>query len=157
MGSAALIGAGHGLRALGSFTGGASARQAARFNARVAENSAELSRRLAEDARRRGQVEEQRRRLESAQQRGRLAAALSARGIDSASGSPLQVLGDRAALGELDALEVRAEAEREAFQHLLRRSAYLNESSLSRSRGDQALAQGIFRGGGSLLTGAARF
>ncbi len=157
MGGAALIGAGLGLQALSSLTAGISARQNARFNARIAENNAELSRRLAEDARQRGRIEEQRSRLESARLKGRQAAALAANGVALDSGSPLQVLSDSAALGELDALQIRANAEREAFQHLLRRSDFLNESTLSRARGNQALMQGIFRSGGSLLTAAGRF
>lgn len=156
MGGAALIGAGASLQAFSSLQAGASARQAARFNARVAENNAELSRRLAEDTRRRGRIDEQRSRLETARLKGRQAAALAAQGVDTSSGSPLRVLSDTAALGELDALQIRANAEREAFEHMLRQSDFLNQSSLSRSRGDQALTQGVFRAGGSLLTGASR-
>ncbi len=153
---AALTGSGIGLQAFSSLQAGVGAQQAARFNARVAENNAELSRRLAEDARHRGRIEEQRARLEAARLKGRQAAALAANGVDTRSGSPLQVLGDSAALGELDALQIRANAEREAFEHRLRRSDSLNQASLSRSSGDRALAQGIFRAGGSLLTGAGR-
>ncbi len=152
----ALLGAGVGLQFLSNITAGTSARQAARFNARVSENNAELSRRLAGDARRRGRIEEQRTRLEAARVKGRQAAALAAQGVDTSSGSPLQVLGDTASQGALDALQIRANAEREAFQHMLRRSDFTNEASLSRSQGDRALTQGIFRAGGSLLTGASR-
>lgn len=152
-----LVAAGLGLQAFGSVQAGTSARQSARFNASVAENNAELSRRLAEDARRRGRIEEQRNRLQAARLKGRQAAALGAQGLDTSSGSPLDVLGDTAALGELDALQIRANAEREAFQHSLRQSDFLNQASLSRARGDQAFTQGLFRAGGSLLTGAGRF
>ncbi len=156
MGSPGFIGAAFGLSALGNALGATSANQAARFNAQVAENNAELARRQADDARHRGRIEEQRLRLENARFRGRQAAALAAGGLDVSSGSPLQVLGDSAAFGELDALQVRANAEREAFGQRLRRSDFLNEAELSRARGRSALTRGVFRTGGSLLTGAAR-
>ncbi len=156
MGSAAFIGSALGLSALGNLTGAASARQAARFNAQVAENNAELARRQAEDTRQRGRIEEQRLRVQNARFRGRQAAALAAGGVDLSSGSPLQVLGDSAALGELDALQLRAEVERDAFRQRLRRSDFLNEAELSRARGRSALSQGVFRAGGSLLTAGGR-
>jgi len=156
MGSAALVGAAFGLQALSQITGAASASQAARYNARVAENSAELSRRLAENERQRGRVDEQGLRLEQARARSLRAAAMAAGGVDIAGGSPLQVLADDRALGELDALRLRADAERDAFRHLVRANEDESEAALSRGRSGTALAQGLFRSGGSLLTGAAR-
>lgn len=157
MGSAAIAGAAFGLQALGQITAAVTAQRAARFDAQVAENNAELARRLAGDARERGRIEEQRQRLETSRLQGLQAAALAAGGVEVASGSPLQVLADSAGLGELDALQVRANAEREAYRYLLRGDDYDTQAQLSRARGRSALLQGAFRSGGSLLTGASGF
>ncbi|GAB5471755.1 MAG: phage protein [Rhodospirillales bacterium] len=156
MGSPAIIGAAFGLQALSRLAGGQSAQRAAGFNASVAENDAAHHDRLAEDARARGRVEEQRQRQQSGQLKARQAAALAANGLDLSSGSPLRVLGDSAALGEVDALQIRANAEREAFSRQVRATDFRNEAILSRQRGRSARTQGFLGAGGSLLTGVSR-
>ena len=86
------------------------------YQRQVAENNARTSELLAEDARERGQQAEEDQRRETARLLGRQRAVLGATGITIDSGSALATLGDTAALGELDALQIRDNAAREAWQ-----------------------------------------
>ncbi|MEO1192848.1 MAG: hypothetical protein AAFY02_13890 [Pseudomonadota bacterium] len=157
MGATAILGAAVGLQAIGQVTQGMQAQQAAQFNARVAENNARLQDNLALDAARRGQIEEQRSLLDAGRLRSRQAAALAANGVDISSGSPLQTLADTAALGRLDGLQVRANAEREVFSRQLAANDARVQASLNRAQGRSALTQSAFNAGGSLLTAGSLF
>ncbi|MGP1257211.1 MAG: virion core protein, T7 gp14 family [Kiloniellales bacterium] len=86
------------------------------YQRQVAENNARTSEALAEDARQRGRAEERAQRLRTQQALGQQQAALAATGFQADSGSALGILGDTAALGELDALQIRDNAAREAWQ-----------------------------------------
>lgn len=109
---------------IGAYRGAQAEKQNAKYQAGVARNNAIYQRQaeernllLAEDARKRGQMEEYRQRLKTrdvaAQQRSSLAAA----GVDLSIGSPLDLIGDTFELGEMDALTVRNNAAREANQY----------------------------------------
>jgi hypothetical protein len=79
-----------------------------------ARNAAAVSEYNAQDAERRGAVEEERQRRKTSLLQGSLQARLAAQGSDLL-GSPLDILGDAAALGEQDALATRYQAAREAW------------------------------------------
>ena len=49
--------------------------------------------------------------------KGRQVAAFAASGVDPTTGTALETLGDTAAMGEIDALQIRDNAEREAWRH----------------------------------------
>ena len=55
---------------------------------------------------------------------------MAANGVDLSSGSPLDILGDTAMYGELDALTIRSNAEREAYGYRVqsRRRRHLVQS-----------------------------
>jgi len=108
-----LIGAG------GSLFGGllsaeATGREAA-MNAAELERSARQAEAARLDALRRGQLAEARRRLEVGQVRGAQTVAYSAGNIDASTGTAAQVGMATDAIGELDAMTLRANAWREAF------------------------------------------
>ena len=86
------------------------------YQRQVSENNAQTSEALAEDARQRGRAEERAQRLQTQQLLGRQRAVLGATGLQADSGSALGILGDTAALGELDALQIRDNATREAWR-----------------------------------------
>lgn len=94
----------------------AAQRASLNYQRQVAENNARTSEALAEDARQRGRAEERSQRLRTQQLLGRQQAVLAATGFQADSGSALGILGDTAALGELDALQIRDNAAREAWQ-----------------------------------------
>ena len=84
------------------------------FQAAQARNAAVVSEYNAQDAERRGAVEEERQRRKTSLLLGTLQARFAAQGSDL-SGSPLDLLGDTAAIGEQDALATRYQAAREAW------------------------------------------
>ena len=94
---------------------GRAAQAAATYNARVAEMNAKIAEKAAQDELERGAREEQRKRQEvaaiSAQQRANMAAA----GLDITYGTPLEMLVDTAYAGEMDALTIRTNANRAAY------------------------------------------
>jgi hypothetical protein len=78
---------------------------------------------MADDARKRGEIAEARQREKTRQILGTQTAKLAAQGTDL-SGSALDILGDTAASGELDALTVRSNAAREAWGHRVKATDY---------------------------------
>jgi hypothetical protein len=84
------------------------------YQAAQARNAAAASEYNAQDAERRGAVEEERQRAKTSLLLGSQQARFAAQGSDL-EGSPLDILGDTAALGEQDALATRYQAAREAW------------------------------------------
>jgi hypothetical protein len=78
-------------------------------------NNAIIAQRNAEDARNRGIVAEQNKQLETKQMIAKQVNVLSERSIDVGSGSALDIIGDTAMFGKLDALTTRGNFEREAI------------------------------------------
>ncbi|WP_421707111.1 virion core protein, T7 gp14 family [Algihabitans sp.] len=94
----------------------AAQRASLNYQRQVSENNARTSEALAEDARQRGRAQERAQRMQTRQLLGRQRAVLGATGLQADSGSALDILGDTAALGELDALQIRDNATREAWR-----------------------------------------
>lgn len=84
------------------------------YQAAQARNAAMVSEYNAQDAERRGAVEEERQRTKTSLLLGSQQARFAAQGSDL-EGSPFDVLGDTAALGEQDALATRYQTAREAW------------------------------------------
>ena len=116
--------------AIGQARQASAQRQQAQYQARVAENNAITANRLAQDATQRGQIEEQRSRAETKRLQGRQVAALAASGVDVQSGSALDIISDTAALGEIDALTIRDNAAREAWQHRAQAQNFTQQGTL---------------------------
>lgn len=91
--------------------------QAAQMNyqAGVDRNNKIIADRQAEDAIKRGQAEEEEHRRKVGQIKGAQRVAFASRGIDLGSDVVIDTLSDTAMLGELDALTIRNNAEREAY------------------------------------------
>lgn len=105
---------------------------------------------LAEDALKRGAEAEAKQRRETSALQGRQRAVLAASNLDIGSGSPLAILGDTAQLGELDALTVRNNSEREASYHRTNASFAGMKKKSAKSAGMWAVA-GTLAGGASAL------
>jgi hypothetical protein len=125
--------------AMGQMQQAKAASQAATYNS-------EVSNIMANDAILRGQAEEDAKRRETASLAGRQRAVMAANGVDITMGSPLQVLGDTARMGELDAISVRTDAEREA-------TALRNQSQLYQAEASSALSGGAIGAFGTVLSG----
>jgi hypothetical protein len=90
-------------------------RQAGRYAQAVANRNAQISEAAAADAIRRGREEAAIHRMRARRLIGEQKATYGAAGVETESGSPLDVLSDTAMLGELDARTALSNAEREAW------------------------------------------
>lgn len=124
---------------VGAISTGISQNQAAKYNAQVAQNNADAATQAANfetEAERRRQM-----RLFGAQR-----AAYGKAGV-TMEGTPLDVVGDTAAEGELDALAI-------LYQGQLGYNRGQSEASLQRYAGRSALTSGYIGAGSSILKGA---
>jgi Zn-dependent metalloprotease len=134
--------------------GQAQAKQA-KYQAAVETNNATIAGWQAQDATQRGQIEEQRQRLATARLRGAQRAGMASNGVEIDSGSPLDVLMDTAQLGQLDALTIRSNAEREAYGLRNQQSNLTAQAGLTRMAGRSAQTAGYISAGSTLLSTAA--
>ena len=111
----------------------------AEYNARLAENEAEETRRAGVEA-------ENEQRRKTAELISRQRAQLGAANVDLGSGSALQLQEDAATLGEADALRIRSNVG-EQFD------ALQSSATLTRSQGEFAQSAGQMSAVGSLLGG----
>lgn len=140
----------------GSIQQGKAAKNQADYQAQVARNNRIIAERKAEDARRRGAIEERQQRIKTAQLIGRQRASAAARGVVVDQGSALDITADTAAIGELDALTIRSNAEREALGFETQGANFEAESVLRRRAGSTAQSDSFLSAGGTLLSGTAK-
>ncbi len=124
------------------------------YNAAVARNNAIYAERAAKEAEERGRVKEMQVRQQTANLRGRQRAVLAANGVDVNTGSALDIQSDTAALGELDALTARSNAEREALGYRQQGQNFGGEAALYDARARAAASGGLWSGATTLLGGA---
>lgn len=134
--------------------GQAQAKQA-KYQSAVEANNSVIAGWQATDAQQRGQIEEQRQRLATAKLRGSQRAAFGSNGVEIDSGSPLDILMDTSQLGELDALTIRSNAEREAYGLRTQQSNLTAQSSLTSMAGRSATTASYVGAGSTLLSTAA--
>lgn len=127
-----------------------------RYNAQVQEMSAKIADRRAKDAIERGQLEEQRKRQEVSRIQGIQKAAMAANGVDLTFGSPLDTIVDTAAAGEIDALTIRSNSYREAYDYKVDAANKRNGAQLSRMSADAASTGGYMSAAGTILGGASK-
>lgn len=140
--------------AAGAVQQGQAAASAGKYNQNIAEMNATLSERRAKDAMERGALAEQRKRQEVAKITGAQTAAMAANGVDLSFGSPLDTLVDTAVLGELDALTIRTNTNREAYDFRVDAVNKRASGQMERMKGDAAATGGYLKAGGTILGGA---
>lgn len=118
------------------------AKQRAEYEAAVARNNQIFANRLADDALARGKIAEteQRKRVKQLQAAQRVAAA--GQGVVVDEGSALDLTADTAALGELDALTIRNNAEREALGFRTQGINFQTSAALAQMRAFQPSTTG---------------
>lgn len=132
--------AGTGISAYAAYASGKSQKEAAKYNADVADAQAhDALQRGADDA---ADVKERARRVGSSQ-----VEAFSRSGVLATTGTPLELLTETAGMGERDALKTMNNAKREAW-------GYKSQAELDRYQGKAAGRGGILNAGGTFLTGA---
>ncbi len=127
-----------------------------KYNAQVADMNARISERRAKDAIERGALEEQKKRQQVQQVLGKQQAAMAANGVDVSFGSPLDTIVDSAVLGELDALTIRSNTYREAYEYRVDAANKRSSAQLNRMNADAATAGGYLGAAGTILGGAGK-
>ncbi|WP_089637347.1 virion core protein, T7 gp14 family [Escherichia coli] len=89
--------------------------QQGKYASKVAEANADIATAQANDAINRGNAEAEQRRRETRQRLGTQAATMGATGADLSTGNALDIFGDTAQFGALDALTTVNNAQREAY------------------------------------------
>lgn len=144
------------LGAAGAVQQGQATAAANNYNAKVQDMNAQLSERRAKDAIDRGTKEEQRKRQQVAGIKGQQQAAMAANGVDLTFGSPLDTLTDTAVMGELDALTIRTNANREAYDYKVDAVNKRSGATMSRMAASSASTGGYLDALGTVLGGAGK-
>lgn len=153
--SLAATAAGTGMSAIGSMQQSQAQAQAARYQAAVAENAQTLANWQAKDAEKRGRIAEDQRRTKTRLQIGAQRAALASMGADINEGSNLDIIGDTAAVGEQDALTIRSNFAREAYDRRIAATTYAGEAALSRGKASNFDGTSWVGVGANLIGGAS--
>lgn len=144
------------LGAAGAVQSGQAAAASGRYNAQVSDMNATLADRRAKDALDRGAIAEQRKRQEVAGFVGKQTAAMAANGVDLTFGSPLDTLVDSATMGELDALTIRTNANRESYDYRVQGANQRSQATMQRAQADSAEMGGYLKAGGTILGGGGQ-
>ncbi|RJT42010.1 hypothetical protein D3227_04855 [Mesorhizobium waimense] len=144
------------LGAAGSIQQAQATSAANKYNAQVQDMNAKLADRKAKDAIDRGVLEEQRKRQQVAGIQGQQRAAMAANGVDLSFGSPLDTLVDTAVMGELDALTIRTNANREAYDYKVDAVNKRAGATMSRMSASAASTGGYLDALGTVLTGGGK-
>ncbi|MGY4333194.1 hypothetical protein ACVWWG_007611 [Bradyrhizobium sp. LB7.2] len=144
------------LGAAGAVQQGQAAAASGRYNAQVSDMNATLADRRAKDALDRGAIAEQRKRQEVAGFVGKQTAAMAANGVDLSFGSPLDTLTDTAIMGELDALTIRTNANRESYDYRVQGVSQRSQAVMQRAQADSAETGGYLKAGGTILAGGGQ-
>jgi hypothetical protein len=127
---------------------------ASKYNAQVANMNATINDQRAKDAINRGALEEQKKRQQVAGVLGQQKAAMAANGVDVTFGSPLDTLVDTSKLGELDALTIRTNSYREAYDYKVAAANNTASANLDNLNAKNAETGGYLSAAGTILTGA---
>lgn len=130
-------------------------KQSATYNAKVQEQNAKLAEVQAKDTEARGRIEEDAYRKRLGQAQGTQLNALAGTGVQLGSGSALGLQSDLATAGDLDALSIRMNTQREAYATRLQGVGALAEAGLARNQA--AWANPYIATGASLAISAGSF
>jgi hypothetical protein len=124
----------------------------ARYQAQVAANNKIIADRKAVDASERGEVAAQNQQVRTRQQIALLAAGAAARGVETGSGSALDLTSDAAAEGKRDELVIRSDSEREALAFREQGRGFAAEESLRINAAKNAKTAGRLNVASSLVS-----
>lgn len=125
--------------------------QAGKDQARLQEYNAQVADMQADDAVARGRTAEDRHRVNVRRLIGSQRAAFANSGQDPNIGNAVDVQGDTASLGELDALTIRLNAAREAWGYKVQSIDYRARGELAEAEGKSKALGNLLSTGGSLL------
>lgn len=115
--------------------------QQAKYTSAVAEQNADVAEAQAQDSINRGNAEAEQRRREMRQRQGTQTANMAATGAELGSGSSLDIFGDTAQFGTLDALTTVNNAQREAYGLQVQGGNYQSQANAAKSAGKSGMSQ----------------
>lgn len=113
------------------------------YQAEVARNNAKIAQANADQQRQEGIEEARLQRIKTLQAIGKQQTAMAANGIDISSGTALDIIEDTSAMGELDALTTRYNAETKAIAYEQQANNYTNQANLDILAGQNAYRSGV--------------
>lgn len=122
-------------------------RQQASYEAAALRTNAGYAKLQAEDAKSRGATTAMSAVVKARMTVGSQRAALAAQGIDISSGSALDVQENTAQLSELDIMNIKNNAAREAWGYSIQASDYMNQAALTEAAGRNASRNTLLTGG----------
>lgn len=142
--------------AYGAYEGGQAQSGMYQYQAGVARNNALVASYNAQNALDRGEVMVQTKQQQTAQTEASYRAKAGGAGLDLSTGSPLNVQGDIAGLGELDALTIRNNAAREAWGYKVAGASFAGEAGAAETASQNAETGGALGAFSSILGGASQ-
>ncbi|MEZ0170771.1 hypothetical protein [Microvirga sp. TS319] len=129
---------------------------ASKYNAQVAEMNSQIAENRAKSTIEAGARDEQMKRQQVQQVLGQQQAGMAANGVDLTFGSPLDTITDTAVLGELDALTIRTNTYREAYNARVDAANQRAGAELYRGQAKSAQSGGYIGAFGTILGGAGK-
>lgn len=137
--------------AIGAIGQGQAGQQAAEYNEDVAENNKIIAESLAKDALERGRISEKKHRVGLEGFKGKQRSALAKAGVVVDQDTALSLLLDTSEFGEESALNIRANAEREAFGFRAQGAGFAADAAISGAQGRTAGQAGVISAAGHIL------
>ena len=138
-----------------SIFGGFAQNSADQYAAKVAEQNEQVAVRNSNLTIQAGYDEQQKQYQQVAALKGHQIAAFAAEGLDVGYGSPSDLVGDTATLGEADAQRLRNNNAARANAFLLQANNYSAEAQGDKAAGKDALITGFLKAGSTALSGAS--
>jgi len=146
-----------------SVTGGISSYQQGKsqqamynYQAQVAEQNAKIAKDNAAMERQTGIEEARLQRMKTLRAVGSQQAAMAANGIDVTQGTPLDIIEDTSAMGELDALQIQTNYERKALSYEQQSNNYINQANTDIIAGKNAYKTGLINAASTGLNGISK-
>jgi hypothetical protein len=117
------------------------------YNKKIANYNADVARIQAQDALDRGTDQEQRFRVGVRRMIGAQRVGYASQGVDVNRGSAVDIQADAQRLGELDALEIRSNAAREAWGYKVQATNYQNQGRMAAMSGTMGAISSLAVGG----------
>jgi hypothetical protein len=141
--------------AVGSIQSANAQSNAAKYNASVANNNATIAEQNAQLAAKSGEAQAEQQQMKTRALVGGIKANQAAGGVDVDSGSATDVRSSASELGELDAINIRASAARQAYGYQTQAEGFKSQSTLDVYEGQQDVISGEIGAGSTLLGGVS--
>ena len=144
-----------GVAAAGALYSGYASSQAYKYQAGVATVNQKIAKQNAEYSRSVGEFKAEQSGMKSRAQAGQIKAAQSASGLRSDSGSAEDVQESQHMLGESEQNVIRSNAAKAAYGHEIEAINFGAQSEMASMAGKNAVVEGYFKAGSSILGGAS--